>query len=111
MDKVIVIGGSGFLGSHVADELSRRGFAVTIFDKEPSPWFTSDQRFVQGDLLDQASLADCCEKARYVYHFAGVADISAAKAHPYQTIESNVLGAASVLEAVPSRSITSTYTG
>ena len=100
MDKVTVIGGSGFLGSHVADELSRRGFAVTIFDREPSPWLTSDQRFVQGDLLDQTSLADCCEKARYVYHFAGVADISAAKAHPYQTIESNVLGAASVLEAV-----------
>ena len=100
MDKVTVIGGSGFLGSHVADELSRRGFAVTIYDKEPPPWLTSEQQFVQGDLLDQPSLAECCKQARYVYHFAGVADIGVAKVQPYQTIESNVLGAASVLEAV-----------
>jgi len=100
MDKATVIGGSGFLGSHVADELSRRGFAVTIYDKEPSPWLTSEQQFVQGDLLDQPSLAQCCKQARYVYHFAGVADIGVAKVQPYQTIESNVLGAASVLEAV-----------
>ena len=100
MDKVTVIGGSGFVGSHVADELSRRGFSVTIFDKNPSTWLTPDQHFVQGDLLDQALLADCCEKAKYVYHFGGVADIGVAKAHPYQTIESNVLGAAAVLEAV-----------
>ena len=71
MDKVTVIGGSGFLGSHVADELSRRGFSVTIFDKNPSLWLTPDQHFVQGDLLDQALLADCCEKAKYVYHFGG----------------------------------------
>ena len=59
-----MIGGSGFLGSHVADELSRRGFSVTIFDKNPSTWLTPDQHFVQGDLLDQALLADCCKKAK-----------------------------------------------
>ena len=32
MDKVVVIGGSGFMGSHTADELSNRGFEVTIFE-------------------------------------------------------------------------------
>ena len=32
--KIIVTGGSGFLGSHVADELSKRGHNVTIFDKK-----------------------------------------------------------------------------
>ena len=32
--KVLVIGGSGFLGSHVADELSNRGYEVTIFDQK-----------------------------------------------------------------------------
>ena len=33
MSKVIVIGGSGFLGSHVADYLSYAGHKVSIFDK------------------------------------------------------------------------------
>ena len=32
--KIVVIGGSGFMGSHTADELSNRGYQVTIFDKK-----------------------------------------------------------------------------
>ena len=32
--KITVLGGSGFIGSHVADELSKRGNKVTIFDKK-----------------------------------------------------------------------------
>ena len=32
--KVTITGGSGFLGSHVADELSKRGHKVKIFDKK-----------------------------------------------------------------------------
>ena len=43
MDKVLVIGGSGFMGSHTADELSKRGFDVTIFDLNQSPWLKKDQ--------------------------------------------------------------------
>ena len=98
MDKVTVIGGSGFLGSHVTDELSMRGYAVTIFDRAPSPWVKPDQRMVMGDMLDCSTLADACEGARYVYHFAGIADIGEATANPYQTIKANVLGATAALE-------------
>ena len=36
--KITVIGGSGFLGSHVADQLSKAGHDVTIFDKVNSKW-------------------------------------------------------------------------
>ena len=32
-EKVVVIGGSGFMGSHTADELSKQGYRVTIFDR------------------------------------------------------------------------------
>ena len=99
MDKVTVIGGSGFLGSHVADELSMRGYSVTVFDRTSSPWVRDDQRMVVGDLLDRSALVDVCKGARYVYHFAGVADIAEAKANPYQTIKVNVLGTTAALEA------------
>ena len=34
--KITVLGGSGFIGSHVADELSKRGHQVKIFDKKKS---------------------------------------------------------------------------
>jgi UDP-glucose 4-epimerase len=105
MDKVTVIGGSGFLGSHVADELSARGYSVTVFDRTPSPWAKPDQRLVVGDVLDLSSLADACEGARYVYHFAGIADISEAKINPYRTIEANVLGTTAALEAARSSQV------
>ena len=36
--RCLVTGGSGFLGSHVADMLTAKGYKVTIFDKKRSPW-------------------------------------------------------------------------
>ena len=33
-EKILIIGGSGFLGSHVSDSLTEKGFQVTIFDQK-----------------------------------------------------------------------------
>ena len=46
MDKVVVIGGAGFMGSHAADELSKQGYDVTIFDQCESPWVNKDQKSI-----------------------------------------------------------------
>lgn len=96
--KVLVIGGSGFMGSHTADELSKRGYAVTILDMQPSPWLRSDQEMVVADLADNAALMSAMQGAQVVYHFAGIADIGDAKQRPYETIDANVMGVARVLE-------------
>ena len=64
MDKrknVIVFGGSGFLGSHVADSLTRRGYAVTIFDIKESPYLQESQKMLIGDILDQKQIDDDLE--------------------------------------------------
>ena len=37
--KIAVLGGSGFIGSHVADMLSKRGHKVTIFDQKKSKYY------------------------------------------------------------------------
>ena len=50
--KTLVIGGSGFLGSHVCDKLSEAGYQVLVFDREPSPWLRPGQKMIVGDLLD-----------------------------------------------------------
>jgi UDP-glucose 4-epimerase len=42
---VLVLGGSGFLGSHVADALSHSGYTARIFDRIRSPYLKSDQRW------------------------------------------------------------------
>ena len=44
--KVLVVGGSGFLGSHVADELTEKGYEVTIFDQKKSTWINDNQKFI-----------------------------------------------------------------
>ena len=99
MDKVVVIGGSGFMGSHTADELSNRGFDVTIFDKSISPWLKENQNMVEGDMLDIDQVSKAIKEAKFVYHFGGVADIGDAKKIPFETINHNVISAAVVMEA------------
>ncbi|MSO84218.1 MAG: NAD(P)-dependent oxidoreductase [Acidobacteria bacterium] len=54
--KVLVLGGAGFLGSHVADELTGRGHDVTIFDCRPSPYLRGGQQMILGDIFDQDAL-------------------------------------------------------
>ena len=56
MKKVLVIGGSGFLGSHTADELTRRGYHVSLFDESESPWRTPEQVMHVGNILDKNAL-------------------------------------------------------
>ena len=63
MDKVVVIGGAGFLGSHTADELTRRGYRVSIFDQIESPWLLDSQEIVVGDVLDLDSVQSALEGA------------------------------------------------
>ena len=103
MKKVVVIGGSGFMGSHTADELSRQGYQVTIFDRVESPWLRDDQNMVVGDMLDRDAVSKVIEGASILYHFAGIADLSEASARPFDTIHLNVMGATIAIdEAVKS---------
>jgi UDP-glucose 4-epimerase len=99
MDKVVVIGGAGFMGSHTADILSDRGFKVTIFDNKPSSWLRDDQEMLVGDILDRKTVNMALSGARYLYHFAGIADIGEAKKHPFDTVNLNVMGTTVALEA------------
>ena len=50
--RIVVTGGSGFLGSHIADTLSDAGHQVTIFDRAPSRWLRPDQVMMTGTVLD-----------------------------------------------------------
>tara|TARA_B100001059_G_C17826825_1_gene581917 strand:- start:1452 stop:2327 length:876 start_codon:yes stop_codon:yes gene_type:complete len=98
MKKVLVIGGSGFLGSHVADDLSIRGHQVTIFDMQESEFLRDDQKIVLGSILDTNLLEENIKGKDFVYHFAGIADIHEATLDPVQTININVLATTSILD-------------
>ena len=97
-DKVVVVGGSGFLGSHLADALTEAGYAVSIFDVRPSPWLRPDQQMVLGDIRDEETLRSCIKGARYVYHLAGISDIGEAARSPRATVEQNIIGSTATLD-------------
>ncbi|MCP4110020.1 MAG: NAD(P)-dependent oxidoreductase [Desulfobacteraceae bacterium] len=99
MDKVVVFGGSGFIGSHLADALTENGYDVVIFDETYSPYIQENQTMVSGDILNQKSVQSVVRGARYVYHFAGIADIQKSSISPWQTMNINIMGTCNILEA------------
>jgi len=96
--RALVIGGSGFLGSHVADQLSEEGHSVCIYDRVVSPWQRPDQDIVVAELSDETSLSKAIKSTDVVYNFAALADLDDAMNRPRETAEVNVLGNVNVLE-------------
>ena len=97
--KCLVTGGSGFLGSHLADQLTKLGFKVTIFDKKKSKWKNKKQNIVIGDLSDIKKINKVVKNSDYVFHFAGFSDLNLALNKPRETAEQNILGTINILEA------------
>jgi UDP-glucose 4-epimerase len=97
--KAIVFGGSGFLGSHVSDALTKAGYDVIVFDIKKSPYLQKGQKRVVGNILDRAAVEKAVRGCDVVYNFAGVADIEEAERKPIETVENNILGNTIMLEA------------
>ena len=96
--KITVTGGSGFLGSHVADALSQKGHKVTIFDKKKSKWIRPDQEMNIGDILDVKALENVIKGADVIFHFAALGDLDQALKEPINTVDINILGTVHALE-------------
>jgi len=98
-ELAVVFGGSGFLGSHVADALTDAGWRVRVCDVADSPFALPGQEMVRCDILDAAAVLAAVEGASCVYNFAGLADIDEARDKPVETVTLNVLGNTHVLDA------------
>ena len=98
-EKVVVFGGSGFLGSHVADQLSEAGYEVYIFDRKTSEFLREDQQMIIGDITDREAIRQGVSGKDYVYHFAAIADIAEAQNNPVLTVEINILSTTYILDA------------
>ena len=97
--KVVIFGGSGFIGSHVADALTELGHKVKIFDLESSPYLKSTQEMIVGDILDDEAVDKAVQDSDYVYHFAGITDMDDAGTKPLETVIQNIKGTVVLLEA------------
>ncbi len=96
--RVLITGGSGFIGSHIVDKLRDRGVMVRVFDMV-MPTFRKDIEFYQGSLLDLEALKMAISGVDAVYHLAAVADVKDVFEDPHYAESINVRGTINVLEA------------
>lgn len=96
--RVLVTGGSGFIGTHVVDRLLARGFEVTVLDRV-GLLRPTDARFVLGDLCDSALVQSLAPRFDAIVNLAAVLGTSETVAHARSTLGPNLLGALHIFEA------------
>jgi UDP-glucose 4-epimerase len=107
MKRVVVTGGAGFIGSHLAEELARRGYYVIILDDVSTGKIENIEpllkqgtvEFIQGSITDFPLLRKLFQGIDYVFHQAAIPSVARSIENPQVTHEVNVTGTLKVLLA------------
>jgi UDP-glucose 4-epimerase len=107
MEKVLITGGAGFIGSNLVGALLKEGYEVVVYDnlitgkKVNIAEFEDNKKFhfVKGDILDYRKLFQEVAKAKYVLHQAALPSVARSLTDPLTTDKINVEGALNVLLA------------
>jgi UDP-glucose 4-epimerase len=104
---VAVIGGAGFIGSNLVDELMVQGFEVTVLDnlldgkvENLSRWRGNQKfEFIKGDALDFDTVRRVCDHKDWVFNLAAMARIQPSITDPRFALENNIMASVNILEA------------
>jgi UDP-glucose 4-epimerase len=107
MKKAVVTGGAGFIGSHLSEELLKRGYQLAILDnlstgKRENIASILDNKnveFIKGSITDLPLLQKVFKNADYVFHLAAAASVPKSIENPQESHEVNVTGTLNVLIA------------
>jgi len=107
MGKILVTGGTGFIGSHLTEILVKKGFNVIAFDRynPNNHWgwledseFKNDIEVILGDIRDYDSVSKAMSGCAAVFHLAALIGIPYSYVSPLAYIRTNVEGTYNVLE-------------
>jgi UDP-glucose 4-epimerase len=104
MAHYLVTGGAGFIGSHLAEELLRRGERVRVVDnlstgKRSNLAHLSDVELLQGDLAEADVASAACRGVDYVLHQAAIPSVPRSVADPITSNRANIDATLNVLVA------------
>ena len=105
--RVIVTGGAGFIGSHLAEELVRREYYVTVLDNLSTGKMEnvegilrqSNVDFIKGSVTDLSLLHNVFADTQYVFHLAAIPSVPRSVENPQVSHEANLTGTLDVLLA------------
>ncbi|WP_366923789.1 UDP-glucose 4-epimerase GalE [Metallumcola ferriviriculae] len=104
MSKVLVTGGAGYIGSHVAKALLQQGYDIIIYDNMENGCESAivGGTLVKADLADETSLSEVFSKAKVnaVIHFAGYSLVAESMAAPQEYYYNNVVNGLNLLKVM-----------
>jgi UDP-glucose 4-epimerase len=100
--RLLITGGAGFIGSHMAENFAKKGWEVVVLDN-----FLTGKRenipdkieIIEGDIRDKSTVANAIKGCDAVIHLAALASVPASFKNPEETYEVNFLGTNNILEA------------
>jgi UDP-glucose 4-epimerase len=108
--RVLITGGAGFIGSHLAEALWELGASVVVIDdlsggdrQNLASFGPVD--FVEGSILDRDTLDQCVRGCRYIFHQAALGSVPRSVEQPRLYNEVNTMGTLNVLEAARSAGV------
>lgn len=114
-NHILITGGAGFIGSHLADALLRRGHRVRALDSlepqvhgpqgKPPDYLDPEVELVAGDVRDPAAVRRALRDIDVVYHLAAAVGVGQSMYEIAQYTSVNNLGTAVLLEALSSRPV------
>lgn len=105
--RILVTGGAGFIGSHLVDQLIKRGYSVVVLDNFFSGAIENLQKhlknenftLIKGDIRNLADVKKAVKNVSVVFHLAAIVNIPLSMKNPELTRKVNVDGTLNVLEA------------
>ena len=114
MQRVLVTGADGFIGSHLCEVLTQKGFKVKALSYynsfnfwghlEKSP-FLKDIQVISGDIRDSSFCQNLVKDVDIIFHLASLIAIPYSYVAPQSYIDTNIQGTLNILEAVKNQNI------
>ncbi len=117
MSKYLVTGGAGFIGSHIVEELLKKGEDVVVLDnffsgKEENLAFVSDYepsaisyKLIRGDICNKQDCLEACDGVDYILHQAALRSVPKSMECPHDYNKVNIDGTLTVLEAAKEQGV------